>query len=142
MITVVIFLWLELSVSIGHPSAGTDNQYPPVKQIYMNVLENGVDAFEPLYTEPENSESNYGFYDIRKYGNWTHPRNEAYHTLCVIPGNGQVILTYAVLLNYSQKERFGSGNYKREALFRHLEWYKSKNYIRDHLLPDTSPDLP
>lgn len=113
-----------------------------LKEKYIEILENGVDVFEPLYTEALTSVPDGGFFDFRKYKNWTHPRNEQYHTLCMIPGNGQVILTYAVLLKYTNKKYFCSGKYSREILFEHLRKTIRWVCITSAYVPQPYPFLP
>lgn len=115
---------------------------------YLAILEAGVDFFEPIFTEALTEAPNAGFYDIRRYGNWTHPRNEPYHTLCILPANGQVVLTYAVLLRYSGKDAFGAGRYPRTVLFDHLQkairWICLTSAYVDHpypFLPEVRSDL-
>ncbi|WP_020589731.1 hypothetical protein [Desulfobacter curvatus] len=118
-----------------------------LKNKYLEILENGVDCFEPFYKETS-STSNTGFFDLRDYGNWTHPRNESYHTLCIIPGNGQVVLSYAVLLKYSPKEFFGQGHYSRKIIFDHLvktiRWIcLTSSYVSEPIpfLPEARDDI-
>ena len=118
-----------------------------LKNKYFEIIENGVDCFEPFYKENP-STPNTGFFDLRDYGNWTHPRNESYHTLCIIPGNGQVVLTYAVLLKYSHKEFFGQGHYSRKVIFDHLvktiHWIcLTSSYVSKPLpfLPEARDDI-
>lgn len=116
---------------------------------YLMILEQGVDFFETIYSEgTPNNCADTGFYDLRRYGNWTHPRNEPYHTLCMIPGNGQVVLTYAVLLKYTQKNSFGISGTKRKTLFEHarktIRWTcKTSAYIEEScpFLPEIRQDL-
>jgi hypothetical protein len=116
---------------------------------YLKILEQGVDCFEPLYSEDTSScGPDTGFYDFRRYGNWTHPRNEPYHTLCMIPGNGQVILSYAVLLKYTEQQYFGSKRVSRKTLFEHarkaIRWIcQTSAYVENPcpFLPEVRKDL-
>ena len=129
-------------------SAGASGGEEDLCARYISVLEQGVDVFEPIYTESETVAPESGFYDIRKYGNWTHPRNEPYHTLCIIPGNGQVVLSYAVLLKYTDKETFGKNAVSRRQLFDHarkaIRWIcLTSAYVEDNypFLPEVRQDL-
>lgn len=138
----VFLLWVNVSVAAILP------QDDSLKAAYLEVLESGVDFFEPIFTESLTDAPEAGFYDIRQYGNWTHPRNETYHTLCIIPANGQVVLTYAVLLKYSKKTSFGESNISREVLFEHLRkairWIcLTSAYVEQpyDFLPEVRPDL-
>ncbi len=116
---------------------------------YLKILEQGVDCFETIYSEDTPGHCvDTGFYDLRRYGNWTHPRNEPYHTLCMIPGNGQVVLTYAVLLKYTQNNSFGKSGTTREMLFDHarktIRWIcKTSAYVEEPcpFLPEIRQDL-
>ncbi|NWH05048.1 hypothetical protein [Desulfobacter latus] len=142
--TFIVLLIILLSFINTTEAIPSENE---LKNKYLEILENGVDCFEPFYKE-NSSTSNTGFFDLRDYGNWTHPRNESYHTLCIIPGNGQVILTYAVLLKYSHKEFFGQGHYSRKIIFDHLvktiRWIcLSSSYVPKSLpyLPEARDDI-
>ncbi len=115
VVSAIIILCLIENHSIAHASLVKNK----LDSLYIEILENGVDVFEPLFTEKHTKAPDSGFYDFREYKNWTHPRNEAYYSLCMIPGNGQVVLTYAVLLKYTDKKHFGRTRCPRETLFNH-----------------------
>jgi len=119
-----------------------------LKETYLKTLENAVDVFEPLFTIKLTNAPDSGFYDFRRYNNWTHPRNEPYHTLCMVPGNGQVVLSYAVLLKYTDKNFFGNAQYPKEVLFEHarkaIRWICLTSAYVDHpypFLPEVRDDL-
>lgn len=141
-------LLLALLMSASASGAADDAADGDLQSKYLAILETGVDFFEPIFTESLTEAPNAGFYDIRRYDNWTHPRNEPYHTLCIIPANGQVVLTYAVLLKYSDKATFGRGHYPRRVLFDHLQkairWICLTSAYVDHpypFLPEVRSDL-
>ena len=84
-------------------------------ELYISVLDNVVDIFEPIWTESGNAPGT-GFFDFRKYCNW---RDESYATLTLIPGNGMVVLAYAVLLTETDRQTFGYSDIPRQLLFDH-----------------------
>lgn len=84
--------------------------------LYLTVVEDAVDVFEPIWTEETGGVPNAGFFDFRKYGNW---RDEPYATIIVVPGNGMVVLAYAVLLTQTNRDTFGKSRVPRERLLDH-----------------------
>ena len=140
-----LFLFFGLESVALSEVGGLENK---LTEIYLDTLENGVDVFEPLYTDQLTDAPDSGFYDFRQYENWTHPRNESYHTLCMIPGNGQVVLTYATLLKYTDKKHFGKLRYPRELLLDHarktIRWICLTSAYVDQpypFLPEMRSDL-
>jgi len=81
-------------------------------QQYLAVAEDAVDVFNPLWREDDRME-NAGFFDFREYDDW---RDYPYSTIIVLPGNGQVLLDYAVLLNETDKQYFGKAHLSRDIL--------------------------
>ena len=112
--------------------------------LYMRVLEDGVDVFEPLWTDDPKI-PNAGFFDFRKYPDWCNP---PYATIIAIPGTGMVALNYAVLLTETRKSHFGKRRIPREVLMarivKSLRWCAlSSAYVDSpyEYLPATRRDL-
>ena len=84
--------------------------------LYVEVVEDAVEYYEPLWTDESNRIPNSGFFDFRKYGNW---RDDPYATIIIIPGNGMVDFCYSVLLTETDKQTFTKKKIPRKTLLNH-----------------------
>jgi len=82
-------------------------------QLYLGVVEEAVDVFEPLWTDDSARVPNSGFFDLRKYTNWGIVGYPEVVTVC---GNGQIIYCYGLLLSEADKETFGQAKLSRATL--------------------------
>lgn len=81
--------------------------------LYLSIVEDSVDVFEPIWTDAERV-PDAGFFDFRKYKNWWEP----YSTITLVPGNGMVLLCYAVLLTETDRTTFGKSQIPREQVLK------------------------
>ena len=114
-------------------------------QVYLDVVEESVTYFEPLWVDVSDRIPNSGFFDFRKYKNW---RDEPYATIITISGNGMVSYCYSVLLTETDKETFTSERVPREILLDHavksIRWCcLTSSYVENPYpyLPDTRSDF-
>jgi hypothetical protein len=114
-------------------------------KMYLEIVEDSVKYFEPLWVDDSKRVPNSGFFDFRKYGNW---KNEEYASLITIPGNGMVIYCYSVLLNESLKETFTELKIPRSLLLSHaikaIRWCcLTSAYVENSYpyLPNTDPEF-
>jgi hypothetical protein len=82
-------------------------------QLYLSVVEEAVDVFEPLWTDDSQRVPNSGFFDFRKYTDW---EPKWYAEVITVPGSGQVIYCYSLLLSETNRETFGQKKLSRAAL--------------------------
>ncbi len=115
-------------------------------ELYLAVVEDAVDFFEPLWQE-DSSVPDAGFFDFRRYDDW---KNTSYNyaPIIVIPGTGMVLLDYAVLLTETDKENFGALGLSRDILqnriFKAIRWCcLTSAYVENPFpyLPNTPKDL-
>ncbi len=83
-----------------------------LRKLYLDVVELTVDVFEPIWNE-DGDVPRGGRYDFRKYDTWGRPW---YDNVITVPGTGQVIYCYSVLLNETDKEVFGERKLTREQM--------------------------
>jgi len=74
-----------------------------LQQLYLDVVEDAVATFEPIWKDDSERVPNAGYFDFNEYGNW---RDEPYCGIIVCPGNGMIALCYAVLLTQTDKAAF------------------------------------
>ncbi len=95
-----------LVLAFAAPSVHADDgllSEAELQKLYLDVVELTVDVFEPIWSvDPD--VPNAGRYDFRKYDTWGRPW---YDNVITVPGTGQVIYCYSVLLNETDKEVFG-----------------------------------
>ncbi|MCP4642462.1 MAG: hypothetical protein GY851_18600 [bacterium] len=87
-----------------------------LQSVYLRVVEQAVEAYEPLWRDYSDTIPDTGYFDISSYGNW---RDDEYVSAVTIPLNGQLILCYSVLLNETDKDTFSSLKVPREVLRDH-----------------------
>ncbi|HXK95085.1 MAG TPA: hypothetical protein PKV38_15535, partial [bacterium] len=107
-----------------------------LKELYLQVAESAVDAFEPIWVDESDRIPNSGFYDFRQYPDWM---DDPYATIIIISGNGLVQFCYAVLLNETDKDYFGQARIPREVLREHaiqsLRWCCLTSSYVEHPYP-------
>ena len=109
-------VWLACAVCGSAPTtqpAAFQGDERDLCNLYLSVVEDAVDVFEPIWTEETSGVPNAGFFDFRKYGDW---RDDPYATIIVVPGNGMVVLAYATLLTQTDRATFGQSHVPRERL--------------------------
>ncbi len=84
-----------------------------LKDLYLEVVETAVDVFEPIWKDDSERVPNAGYFDFSEYGNW---RDDGYAGIITVPGNGMVILSYALLLTRTDKDAFGKADVPRSVL--------------------------
>ncbi len=138
MILMVFVCWLDSFQA----QAMTEEE---LCRLYLDVVEDAVTYFEPLWVDESERIPNSGFYDFRKYGNW---RDEPYATIITISGNGMVQFCYSVLLREGDKEVFGVNEVPRETLkeriVQSLRWCcLTSSYVKNPYpyLPNTRSDF-
>ncbi|RJP31621.1 MAG: hypothetical protein C4527_07430 [Candidatus Omnitrophota bacterium] len=114
-------------------------------QLYLDVVEESVATFEPLWVDESDRIPNSGFFDFRKYGNWL---DEPYATIITISGNGMVQFCYSVLLTETDKQVFGKEQVPRATLLdrviQSLRWCCLTSSYVEHpypYLPGTRADF-
>ncbi|HOL94127.1 MAG TPA: Ig-like domain-containing protein [bacterium] len=107
-----------------------------LKELYLQVAESAVDAFEPIWVDESDRIPNSGFYDFRQYPD---RMDDPYATIIIISGNGLVQFCYAVLLNETDKDYFGQARIPREVLREHaiqsLRWCCLTSSYVEHPYP-------
>jgi len=106
-----------LSLSTSAVSQPADSEHSSradsdLKVLYLSVMEQAVDSFEPLWTE-QTPVPRAGFWDFRRQNNWV---DNSYAALVTLPGTGMVVLDYAVLLRYTGQAVFGKAAIPRKTL--------------------------
>ncbi|HOZ48382.1 MAG TPA: hypothetical protein PLO37_19315 [Candidatus Hydrogenedentes bacterium] len=95
----------------GWPAQGlTEDE---LQALYLGVVEDAVTVFEPIWHDDSARIPDSGYYDFSMYANW---RDDAYAGNILVPGNGQVLFCYAVLLTQTDRETFADGGTSREHL--------------------------
>lgn len=139
-------LWIFISIILTSTNLfGFTMTEPELKQLYLDIVESSVDAFEPIWVDDSARIPNSGFFDYRKYPDWL---DDPYATIIVIPGNGMVQFCYAVLLAETDKQTFGKSQIPREILLQHaiqsLRWCCLTSVYVEHpypYLPNTRADF-
>ncbi len=92
-------------------------------QLYLDVVEDAVADFEPLWVDDSKRIPNSGFWDFRKYDTWLP---KWYAEVVTVPGAGQIVYCYSVLLSETTKETFTDKKIPRKTLIDHavkaLRW--------------------
>ncbi len=105
-------------------SASAPKASPPpltekqLMDLYLSIVEDTVSVFEPLWTDDSKRIPNSGFYDVRKYDDWT-PTYKGYAGIVTIPANGLVDFAYAILLTETDKPDFTAKKIPRAVLLDH-----------------------
>jgi len=116
--------------------------------LYLNVVEEAVAAFEPLWQEDSNRIPRSGFFDARKYDDWT-PAYPGYAGIVTIPLNGLIDFCYAVLLTETDKPSFTAKKIPRATLLDHaiksIRWCcLTSAYVKNpypYIYEDTAPQF-
>lgn len=79
-------------------------------QLYLDVAELTVDVFEPIWVDDSKNVPNAGYYDFRKYDTWGP---KWYANVVTVPGCGQIVYCYSLLLSETDKQTFGKTKLSR-----------------------------
>jgi hypothetical protein len=138
-----------LSISIilsGQPSSALTEK--ELSRLYLDIVEKAVSAFEPIWVDDSKRIHNSGFFDVRKYDDWT-PAYKGYAGIVTIPLNGLVDFCYAVLLIETDKPHFTSKKIPRAVLLDHalksIRWCcLTSVYVKNrypYIYEDTAPQF-
>ncbi len=116
--------------------------------LYLDVVEEAVIAFEPLWRDDSKRIPNSGFFDVRLYDDWT-PSYPGYAGIVTIPLNGLVDFCYAVLLTETEKPFFTRKKIPRSTLLDHaiksIRWCcLTSVYVKNpypYIYKDTAPQF-
>ena len=116
-------MFLPVAVALCLPWHAVAMPEEQLQQVYLEVVENAVETFEPLWTDDSDRVPDSGYFDFLQYGNWKDP---GYAGIITVPGNGMIILCYALLLTQTDKETFTDQQVPRDILLDHalkaLRW--------------------
>ncbi len=134
-----------LVVSNFNPSPAQAMTEEELCQLYLDVVEDAVDVFEPLWVDDSDRVPNSGFFDFRKYGDWM---DEPYATIITVCGTGHAIYCYAILLTETEQETFGEKKLTRaELMDRCVKAFRwcclTSIYVENpyYYLPNTRPQF-
>lgn len=138
-----LFLWLA-----GPGPAQAQMSESELTQLYLDIVEEAVAVFEPLWVDDSSRIPNSGFFDFRKYDDWT-PTYKGYAGIITIPGNGLVDLCYAILLTETEKTHFTPKKIPRTVLLDHaiksIRWCcLTSVYVKNpypYIYEDTAPQF-
>jgi hypothetical protein len=142
----VVFAFLFLCAMPLRPqSRMTEKQ---LAELYLGIVEEAVAVFEPLWVDDSKRIPNSGFFDFRKYDDWT-PAYKGYAGIITIPGNGLVDFCYAILLTETDKTHFTSKKIPRAVLLKHalqsIRWCcLTSVYVKNpctYIYEDTAPQF-
>jgi hypothetical protein len=116
--------------------------------LYLGIIEETVTVFEPIWTDDSKRIPNSGFFDVRKYDDWT-PSYKGYAGIVTVPANGLVDFAYAILLTETDKPYFTAKKVPRAVLLDHavksIRWNcLTSVYVKDHypyIYEDTAPQF-
>ena len=119
-----------------------------LSRLYLDIVEDSVKAFDPLWTDDSKRIPNSGFFDFRKYPDWT-PDYKGYAGIVTVPGNGMIGFCYAVLLTETDKPYFTDKRIPRsllmERLVKLLRWCALTSvYVQNpypYIYDDTAPQF-
>ncbi|MBN1347399.1 MAG: hypothetical protein JXQ73_32215 [Phycisphaerae bacterium] len=94
----------------GRATAMTEEE---LRQLYLGVVELAVDVFEPIWVDDSKNIPNSGYYDFRTYDTWGP---KWYANVVTVPGCGQIVYCYSVLLSETDKQTFGQTKLSRADL--------------------------
>ncbi len=105
--------WL-LVITLFLPfQAGADEMLP---DLYLEIVEEAVTNFEPLWMDESHAIPRSGYFDFRKYEDW---EPDWYPAEIMVPGNAMVAFCYAVLLTETDEDVFSDANVPRDVLTEH-----------------------
>jgi hypothetical protein len=128
-------------VAVGYAGSAASLAAPPMTEqqlcdLYLRVVEESVEYFEPLWTDDSQRVPKSGFFDFRKYGNW---KDEEYVSAITIPGNGMIAYCYSLLLSESDRPTFSARQVPRAVLLDHaiksMRWVCLNSGYVDHPYP-------
>jgi len=132
----MIFLWAFCVGSLCFPRQASALSEAQLCQRYLDIVEDAVSYFEPLWTDQSDRVPNSGFFDFSKYDDWA-PRR--YPAEIMVPGNGMVVFCYSVLLTETDKEAFTDKRVPRAVLLDHaikaIRWCCLTSAYVDHPYP-------
>jgi hypothetical protein len=116
--------------------------------LYLGIVEDAVSVYEPIWTDESRRVPNSGFFDVRKYDDWT-PSYKGYAGIVTIPLNGLVDFCYSILLNETDKPYFTAKKTPRAVLLDHaiksIRWCcLTSVYVKNHypyIYEDTAPQF-
>jgi len=143
--SIFAFLYLLSAMPLILPSAMTEKQ---LAGLYLGIVEEAAAVFEPLWVDDSKRIPNSGFFDFRKYDDWT-PAYKGYAGIITIPGNGLVDFCYAILLTETDKTHFTSKKIPRAVLLKHalqsIRWCcLTSVYVKNpytYIYEDTAPQF-
>ena len=142
----VVFIFLLLcAVPLRAQSGMTEKQ---LTELYLGIVEEAVTAFEPIWVDDSRRIPNSGFFDVRKYDDWT-PSYKGYAGIVTIPINGLVDFCYSVLLTETDKTHFTAKKIPRSVLLDHaiqsIRWCcLTSVYVKNpytYIYEDTAPQF-
>lgn len=127
------------------PAPITEKQ---LMDLYLGIVEDAVSVFEPIWTDDSKRIPNSGFFDVRKYDDWT-PSYKGYAGIVTIPANGLADFAYAILLTETDKPYFTAKKIPRAVLLDHaiksIRWCcLTSVYVKNHypyIYEDTAPQF-
>jgi hypothetical protein len=127
------------------PAPMTEKQ---LMDLYLGVVEDAVAIFEPIWNDDSKRIPNSGFFDVRKYDDWT-PSYKGYAGIVTIPANGLADFAYAILLTETDKPYFTAKKIPRAVLLDHaiksIRWCcLTSVYVKNHypyIYEDTAPQF-
>jgi hypothetical protein len=133
------------TVLSGQSSSPTETE---LTRLYLNIVEEAVSAFEPIWVDDSKRIPDSGFFDVRKYDDWT-PSYKGYAGIVTIPLNGLVDFCYAVLLTETDKTHFTPRKIPRAVLLDHavksVRWCcLTSVYVKNrypYIYEDTAPQF-
>lgn len=142
----VLALTAALAIGLARPAYSMTEK--ELMDLYLGVVEDTIEVFEPLWVDDSARIPNSGFFDFRKYDDWT-PSYKGYAGIITIPGNGLAAFCYGVLLTETDKPYFTSKKIPRAVLLDHavksIRWccltsvYSGKRY--PYIYEDTAPQF-
>jgi hypothetical protein len=155
ILTVLAALALTASVAAALPSrrpAPAPTPLPMTEKeltaLYLGIVEDAVSVYEPIWTDDSKRVPNSGFFDVRKYDDWS-PSYKGYAGIVTIPLNGLVDFCYSILLNETDKPYFTARKIPRAVLLDHaiksIRWCcLTSVYVKNHypyIYEDTAPQF-
>ncbi|MCF8414100.1 MAG: hypothetical protein K9G44_11835 [Melioribacteraceae bacterium] len=153
---VFVFIILLSSNTYAQVSGIHSENKTKLEKIYLTVLEESVDYFDSLWVDDPNI-LNSGFFNFAMYNDWLDGNlirdgeiieNYNYSSVITIPGNGMILLAYAVLLTETEKPTFGRIGLPRteliERIIKSIRWISlTSAYVNSDYsyLPNTPTDL-
>ncbi len=119
-----------------------------LRRLYLEVVEQAVDVFEPLWTDASATLPRSGFFDVRKYDDWW-PGYKGYAGIVTVPANGMIDYCYALLLNETDKQVFGKKRVPRKVILEHavqsVRWCSMTSVYaagkKPYIYEDTAPQF-